>query len=230
MRVQETQIRRLLPWDEKKRNNGQRLVVFAAEERLFRCSVAVSSYLPSPSSSHSLSSKTDPKLRRQKGSHNTIPCGTTQMDTITRILSTGSDGVFSQQYSRKTKPNQAAQPDRKRGKHDKLITLSSNRTPSKRPPTRQSSQGGREKKGGGGGGYTFATPLPHYTAMSGNRFHPTFRRRVEAILEDSLGKGTVLRDVLDGVSVLLQPALLAPAHVLLSKSSGIAQDTKEQSG
>jgi len=34
-------------------------------------------------------------------------------------------------------------------------------------------------------------------------------------LEDSLGKGSVLRDVLDGVAVLLEPALLAALHVLL---------------
>lgn len=77
------------------------------------------------------------------------------------------------------------------------------------------------------GGYTILTPLPHYTAMPGKRFHPTFPRRGGDILEDSLGKGPVLRDVLDGVSVLLQPALLAPAHVLLPRSR-IAQDTKDR--
>lgn len=56
--------------------------------------------------------------------------------------------------------------------------------------------------------------------MQGKRFHTVFLRRREGdtISEDSLGKGSVLRDVLDRVSILLQPALLAAADVLLSIS------------
>ena len=34
-------------------------------------------------------------------------------------------------------------------------------------------------------------------------------------LEDGLFEGSVLRNVLDGISVLLQPALLTALHVLL---------------
>ena len=67
----------------------------------------------------------------------------------------------------------------------------------------------------------------HRTATRKGQALPSARLlRRGTSLEDSLREGSVLRDVLDGVAVLLQPALLASPHVLLRAKEVAEPETR----